>query len=99
MFTLSGLKVNLFFFTLFYVNKGNYCFVKIFDYQFLVNVYVLGCPKHIMTISEECLSVTMNVTKICDKCSTSTEFKFYFIFTHWHKFVSIKVKYTLKKQA
>ena len=30
---------------------------KIFDFRFLTDLYVLGCPEHNLTVSEKCLSV------------------------------------------
>ena len=38
-------------------------FVKTFDFQFLLNLYVLGCADHDLTISGKCLRVVC-VTKI-----------------------------------
>ena len=36
-------------------------FVQIFDFRFLLDLYVLGCPEHDLTASEKCLSVSMCV--------------------------------------
>ena len=32
-------------------------FMKIFNFRFLKDLYVLGCPEHDLTISGKCLSV------------------------------------------
>ena len=43
-------------------------FVKIFDFQFLMDLHVFGCPEHDLAISEKYLFVylfdRMRVTKI-----------------------------------
>ena len=37
--------------------EENIGFVKIFDIQFLMDLQVLGCPEHDLTIYGKCLSV------------------------------------------
>ena len=44
-------------------------FVKIFDFRFFMDLRVLECPKHDLTISEKCLSLCQ---KFCGKCSSRT---------------------------
>ena len=39
-------------------------FLQIFDFRFLMDLHVLGCPDHDLTISGKCLSVWLCV---CDK--------------------------------
>ena len=39
-------------------------FIRIFDYRFLMDLHVLGCPDHDLNISGKCLSVCLCV---CDK--------------------------------
>ena len=34
-------------------------FVKVFDFRFLMDLHVLGCVKHDLTISRKCLSVCL----------------------------------------
>ena len=36
-------------------------FVQIFDFRSLVDLQVLGCPEHELTISGKCLSVSVSV--------------------------------------
>ena len=36
-------------------------FVKIFDFQFLMDLHILGSPDHDLTISEKCLSSCLSV--------------------------------------
>ena len=38
-------------------------FVKIFDFRVLMDLHVLGCPEHDLTISGKCLFVSMCATK------------------------------------
>ena len=38
--------------------------MKIFDFRFLMDLQVLGCPEHDLTVSGNCLSVCLSV---CDK--------------------------------
>ena len=47
-------------------------FVQIFNCRFLMDLHVLGCPEHVMTVPRKCLSVCMSVTKIFGKCSSRT---------------------------
>ena len=35
--------------------------MQIFDFRFLMDLYVLGCPEHDLTISGKCLSVYVSV--------------------------------------
>ena len=48
--------------------EENIDFVRIFDFRFLMNLHVLGCPEHDLAISEKYLFVylfdRMRVTKI-----------------------------------
>ena len=44
--------------------EENIGFVKIFDIRFLIDLYILGCPEHDMTISAKvCLSVFLRVSE------------------------------------
>ena len=36
-------------------------FVQIFDFRFLMDLHVLGCPEHDLTIFGKCLSVCLTV--------------------------------------
>ena len=47
-----------FFFISFYIGKST-GFVKVWDFQFLMDLYVLEFPEHNFTISRKCLSVCM----------------------------------------
>ena len=38
--------------------------MKIFDFQFLMYLYILGCPDHDLTVSAKCLS---GCVCVCDK--------------------------------
>ena len=55
-----------FFFTFFYAlkKKGN---AKIFNIRFSMDLYVLRCPEHDLTIFRKCLSVCMS-PKFCGHC-------------------------------
>ena len=44
--------------------EENTCFVQIFNFQFLMDLHVLECPEHNLTIFGKCLSVCLCV---CDK--------------------------------
>ena len=46
-------------------------FVKTFHFWFLIDLQVLGCPEHDLTISRKHLSVWV-WQKLCDKCSSRT---------------------------
>ena len=39
-------------------------FLQIFDFRFLMDLHVLGCSEHDLTIFGKCLSVCVCVTKI-----------------------------------
>ena len=73
-------KQTLSFITSFYVNRRNFDLVKIFDIRFLMDLHVLRCPEHDLTISGKCLSVvclSVRVSvcmwqKFCGKCSWRT---------------------------
>ena len=42
--------------------------MKIFDFRFLMDLHILGCPEHDLTISGKCLSVCESVCLcVCDK--------------------------------
>ena len=45
-----------------YYTEENTGFVKIFDFRFLMDLQVLGCPEHDLTISGKCLCVCVCVT-------------------------------------
>ena len=48
--------------------EENIGFVIIFDFQFLMDLHVLGCPEHELTFSEKCLPVCLCVClHVCDK--------------------------------
>ena len=51
-------------------------FVQIFDFRFLMDLHVLGCPDHDLAIFESvclsgCVSVCMR-QKFCGKCTSTT---------------------------
>ena len=50
--------------TFFCISRRKYCFDQIFDYGFLMDLHVLGCPEHDLTISGKmflCLSMCLYV--------------------------------------
>ena len=43
-------------------------FVKIFDFRFLMDLYILECPDHDLTISGKCLYACLSACPcVCDK--------------------------------
>ena len=69
---VTDLKIS-FIFTFFYVSRRKYSFRAIFDFRFLIDLHILGCPDHDMTISGKCLSVRLSVCmrqKFYGKCSS-----------------------------
>ena len=46
-------------------------FVKIFDFQILIDIYILGRLEHDLTIFSKCLSVCVRQT-FCGKCNPKT---------------------------
>ena len=53
-------------FTFFYINrKKNIVFIKSFDFWFLMDLHVIGCPGHDLSIAGKCLSVYYIQTDIC----------------------------------
>ena len=65
--------------TFFYINRRKFCIVQIFEFWFLKNLHILGCPDHDLTIYGICLSVCLDVwtcicmwQKFCDRSSLTT---------------------------
>ena len=50
-----------YFYFLLYKWKKSIPFVKIFNFQFLKDLRVLGCPEHDLIITEKCPSVSVYV--------------------------------------
>ena len=44
--------------------KESIGFVKIFDFRFLMDLHILECPEHDLTICGKCLSLCR---RVCDK--------------------------------
>ena len=53
-----------FIFTFFYTSRRKYWFRENFRFRFSMDLHVLGCPEHDLTIFGKCLSVCQCVTKI-----------------------------------
>ena len=47
------------FYFLLYTQEESIGFVKIFDFRFLIDLHVLRCPEHDLTIFRKCLSVCL----------------------------------------
>ena len=60
----TKLKDSNYLFTFLYIEEESTGFVQIFDFRFLMDLHVLGCPEHDFIISGKCLSVCLCV---CDK--------------------------------
>ena len=56
--------------TSFYMNRRKYWFCETFNFRFLMDLHVLGCLQHDLTISGKCLSVSVR-EKFCGMCSSS----------------------------
>ena len=64
-----------FYFLLDSIKEKNIKIVKIFDFRFLTDLHVSGCPEHDFTIFRKCLSVYRSVclsVLFCGRCNLRT---------------------------